>query len=463
MDYISTRFNTPQLDFEQAATCGLAADGGLYVPKVWPALSHAEIEALQGLSYTQLAVEIIDRFAGNSIPRSELETLVAAAYADFFDARIAPLRPVRNNVHLLELFHGPTLSFKDYALQFLGQFMNWSLNRRHQQLTIVGATSGDTGSAAIHAIAGSSNIELYMLHPFQRVSEMQRRQMTTNQNTNIFNYAVDGTFDDCQAMVKSIFNDAEVRGTRALGAVNSINWGRITAQVVYYFHAALALGAPHNAVSLAVPTGNFGNAFAAFTALKMGLPIANIAICSNSNDILTRFFESGVMRKKGVTQTETPSMDIEVSSNFERFLFELYHRDGQKVTELMKNLSETGEFRVSQAILEQAREYCSAYRLDDAGTRKAIAAHFSVTGNIVDPHTAVALAWADEISQQSDVPLVVVSTAHPAKFAHTIERSVENAGTVSMPENLAALVNLPERYRRISSDPNELKDLMLAG
>ena len=461
MHYISTRANAPELNFEQAATCGLADDGGLYVPKHWPTLSHTEIKALQGLTYTELAVEIIERFVDDSLSREELESLVTAAYADFSNPQIAPLRQIRNNVHLLELFHGPTLSFKDYALQFLGQFMNWSLERRNEKLTVVGATSGDTGSAAIRAVAGRPSIELYMLHPFQRVSDMQRRQMTTNQDENIFNYAVDGTFDDCQSIVKTIFNDAEVRSNRSLGAVNSINWGRITAQVVYYFYSALKLGAPDKAVSFAVPTGNFGNVFAGFSALKMGLPIENIAVCSNSNDILTRFFETGVMKKLGVKHTETPSMDIEVSSNFERFLFELFERDGNQVTELMISLSESGEFQVSDEVLQRAREYFSAYRLDDQGTRQAIAQQFTINGDVVDPHTAVALAWADEISRDSQVPLVVVSTAHPAKFVDTIERSVNSS--VNVPEQLADLVELPEKYRRISNDPNELKDLMLSG
>ena len=460
MDYISTRGHAPKLNFEQVATSGLAVDGGLYVPEQWPQFSESELTQMRSLSYTQLAAEIIARFVDESVSREQLNELVCSAYANFTDPEIAPLRKIGPGIHLLELFHGPTLSFKDYALQFLGQYMDWSLNRRGERLTVVGATSGDTGSAAIHAVAGRSNVQMYMLHPFQRVSEMQRKQMTTCQEQNIFNYAVDGTFDDCQAIVKAIFNDAEVRSQRSLGAVNSINWGRITAQIVYYFYAALKLGAPQTQVSFAVPTGNFGNVFAAYSAKQMNLPIAHIGVCSNENDILTRFFETGVMEKKGVVHTETPSMDIEVSSNFERFLFDLLGRDGCEVTRLMTELSETGRFSVSDDTLAAAREVFSAHRLDDAGTHEAIARQYSENGEIVDPHTAVALAHQLAIFRYSLTPVVVVSTAHPAKFGQTIERALNRK--ITLPDSLEELVDLPERYRRISSDPNELKNLILS-
>jgi len=460
MDYISTRGQAPKMNFEQAATSGLAADGGLYVPEHWPQFSDSELEQLRELSYTELAVEIISRFVDEGLSREELKKLVSSAYANFTDPDIAPLRKIGPGIHLLELFHGPTLSFKDYALQFLGEYMDWSLKRRGERLTIIGATSGDTGSAAIHAVAGRSNIDLYMLHPFQRVSEMQRKQMTTCEDLNIFNYAVDGTFDDCQAIVKAIFNDPEVRSHRSLGAVNSINWGRITAQIVYYFYAALKLGAPQTRVSFAVPTGNFGNVFAAYSAKQMNLPIDHIGVCSNENDILTRFFETGVMEKKGVIHTDTPSMDIEVSSNFERFLFDLLGRNGDEVTKLMTELFESGQFRVSSETLKAAREVFSAHRLDDAGTHEAIVRQYSESGEIVDPHTAVALAHQLAIYRYSLTPVVVVSTAHPAKFGNTIERALNRK--INLPDSLEKLVDLPERYRRISSDPNELKDLILS-
>ncbi len=460
MQYISTRGDSPALDFEQAATCGLASDGGLYVPARWPKFSEKELRSLTDCSYREVALEVLQKFAADSVPRDQLHLIVSDAYARFDHPDIAPLRELSPNVHMLELFHGPTLSFKDYALQFLGRFMDWSLSRRSQRLTVVGATSGDTGSAAISAVSGCDTIDLYMLHPFQRVSEMQRRQMTTSQDRNIFNYAVDGTFDDCQAMVKTIFSDREVRRHHALGAVNSINWGRISAQVAYYFYAALQLGAPDVEVSFAIPTGNFGNVFAAWTAAKMGLPVGQIAVCSNANDILTRFFESGEMKKHGVKQTVTPSMDIEVSSNFERFLFELYDRDGDRIDSLMRSLKQTGSFSVEQEKLQQAREQFSACRVNDAQTCETIARHYANTGEIIDPHSAVALSAVFRMRGKLASPMVAVATAHPAKFPETIELTLDLS--VPLPDQLKEIVCLPERYRRISSDPEELKTLMLA-
>ena len=460
MQYTSTRANAQHINFEQAATCGLAPDGGLYVPVRWPSFDTKEIRALQGLPYADLALEILVRFADASIPRSQLKSIADSAWQGFDHPEIAPLREIKHGLHLLELFHGPTLSFKDYALQFLGQFMSWSLSQRNQQLTIVGATSGDTGSAAISAVAGCDFIDLYMLHPFQRVSDIQRRQMTTNQDTNIFNYAVDGTFDDCQAIIKTIFSDKEVQRYHSLAAVNSINWGRIASQVIYYFFAALKLGAPDIRVNFAVPTGNFGNVFAGWTAARMGLPIERIIVCSNANDILTRFFETGEMQKRGVIKTSTPSMDIEVSSNFERFLFELLDRDGNRVESLMKDLNRNGSFRVTDGELEKARSHFSGFRASDEETCDTIARHYRRNGDIIDPHTAVAMNAVDQLGDELTTPVVVVATAHPAKFSQTIEQTLEIP--VPMPPQLTKIADLPERYRRISSNPEELKSLILA-
>lgn len=460
MKYVSTRGNAPEINFEEAATCGLAPDGGLYVPAEWPSFSAHEMHTLSGQNYCDVVLAVLQKFAGDSVPHQVLQQVVMDAYANFDHPEIAPLREIRSGLHMLELFHGPTLSFKDYALQFLGKFMNWSLGHRNRHLTVVGATSGDTGSAAISAVCGCDTIDLYMLHPFERVSEMQRRQMTTNQDPNIFNYAIDGTFDDCQAIVKTIFSDMEVQRRFALGAVNSINWGRISAQVAYYFFAALQLGAPETRINFAVPTGNFGNVFAAWTASKMGLPIGQIIVCSNANDILTRFFETGEMKKFGVKQTITPSMDIEVSSNFERFLFEIFDRDGGKVAELMQDLRNTGAFSVDHDRLQESRKHFSACRVNDAQTSETIARHYRASGEIIDPHSAVALTAVDRLGDQLDTPMVVVATAHPAKFPETIERTLEVR--VPMPRQLSTIATLPERYRRISNDPEELKTLMLA-
>ena len=462
LHYISTRAQAPVLNFEQAVTCGLASDGGLYVPQTWPELTHGEIRSLRELSYQDLATQLLSRFTGDDVPLDELHQIISSAYSDFDDPKIAPLREIRSGLHMLELFHGPTFSFKDYALQFLGRFMDWSLGRRGECLTVVGATSGDTGSAAISAVSGMSAIELYMLHPYQRVSDMQRRQMTTNRDQNIHNFAVDGTFDDCQAIVKAIFNDAKMRKQLSLGAVNSINWGRIAAQVVYYFYAALQLGAPDQEVSFSVPTGNFGNVFAGYTARKMGLPIKRILICSNENDILTRFFESGSMFKQGVKPTLTPSMDIEVSSNFERFLFDLLDRDGAAVSDLMNRLARTGEFSVDGKTLERARSHFLVRRVSDRETVEAISRQYTEYGLIVDPHTAVALASSDMFSSgDKPEPMVVVSTAHPAKFSDTIEKSIGREFV--LPTQLSALLELPEQFGRISSDANELKRMMVSG
>ena len=460
MKYISTRSQSPELDFEQAATCGLAPDGGLYVPAEWPKFDHHELESLIGKSYCEVVLEVLRKFAGDSVPRDQLNQIVTDAYSSFSHPEIAPIREIRPGVYMMELFHGPTLSFKDYALQFLGRVMDWSLRKRGEHLTVVGATSGDTGSAAISAVAGRDTIDLYMLHPFQRVSKMQRRQMTTNQDSNIFNYAVNGTFDDCQAIVKTIFSDHEVQRHHALGAVNSINWGRISAQVAYYFYAALKIGALNTKVSFAVPTGNFGNVFAAWTASKMGLPMGKLLVCSNANDILTRFFESGEMTKLGVKQTVTPSMDIEVSSNFERYLFELYDRDGDRVDSLMQNLTKTGKFKIEKDKLTQSRELFSAYRVNDEQTCETIAHHYSETGEIIDPHSAVALNAVNQAESGLEPPVVVVATAHPAKFPETIERTLNTE--IPMPKQLQEIIDLPERYRRISSNPEDLKTLMLA-
>ncbi len=459
MLYVSTRGSAPKINFEQTATSGLASDGGLYVPAQWPKLSTEEIRQMKGLSYTELATHIIGLFCGDSIPQNKLQQLITAAYSDFDHPDVAPFSAVSSRLGLLELFHGPTYSFKDYALQFLGNLMNWSLESDGRHLTIVGATSGDTGSAAIHAVQGLPTIDLFMLHPHERVSSMQRLQMTTSHYSNIHNLAVDGTFDDCQAMVKLIFADQEVSNQLSLGAVNSINWARIAAQVVYYFYAALQLGAPDVKVSFSVPTGNFGNVFAGYVASVIGLPIEQMIVCSNENDILTRFFATGTMRKHDVKSTLSPSMDIQVSSNFERFLFEMLDRNSDVVTEKMQEFANTGEFSVDQSVLNRAQSHFIAHRINDEQTFETIAALHATSGLIVDPHTAIAWASAEQFQSQLNGPIAVIATAHPAKFAATIERST---GTkVQLPCGLQSLVSKPEHYKNIANDVDQLKQIML--
>ena len=461
MKYISTRGLAPALNFEEAATCGLASDGGLYVPEFWPSVHADELRALKNLPYCEVATAILAKFAGNSVSSNSLQSNISKAYADFYHPDIAPLEEIDDNLFILELFHGPTFSFKDYALQFLGRFMNWSLQNRNQQLTIVGATSGDTGSAAIHAVGGIPAIELFMLHPHGRVTEMQRKQMTTSTHTNVHNFAVEGTFDDCQSMVKAIMNDPEVTAHKSLGAVNSINWGRVAAQVIYYFYAAIQLGAPDQPVFFAVPTGNFGNVLAAYGALRMGLPIEKLVVCTNENDILTRFFESGCMQKQNVKSTLSPSMDIQVSSNFERFLFDLLDRDSDKLRKLMDDFITTGQYSVDSDTLEKAKRFFQAHRVNDAETSEAIAELYRSKGHIVDPHTAVALASAKIFNDKFSAPMIVVSTAHPAKFSEAIRHATGH--DVTIPEQLAALLKKPECYQRISSQSEELKKLILNG
>ncbi len=459
MQYLSTRASAPLINFEQAATRGLAGDGGLYVPAKWPRLTTDEIRSLKGLPYTDLAVRIMSLFAGDAVPAQALREIISDAYGDFDDPRVAPLRELRPGLAMLELFHGPTLSFKDYALQFLGRFMDWSLRNRQSHLTVVGATSGDTGSAAIYAVRGLSTIDLYMLHPDTRVSPMQRLQMTTCEHSNIHNFAVRGTFDDCQAMVKQIFADDDIGSRLCLGAVNSINWGRIAAQIVYYFHAALQLGAPDTRVSFSVPTGNFGNVFAGYAASAMGLPIGKMIVCSNENDILTRFFETGAMRKHEVKSTLSPSMDIQVSSNFERFLFEMLDRDGAAVSAKMSEFAATGTFSVEDAVLDRARSHFEACRVSNDETRSAIAEQYAESGLIVDPHTAIALTCAKRLHPETEGPMVVISTAHPAKFSDTIAESIDRR--IELPSTLTSLQDRRERYGTIDPDANELKRRIL--
>lgn len=411
------------------------------------------------MPYAELAAHVLHRFAGDCVSKESLRDIAAAAYGGFDDPDVAPLRDLGNGVRMLELYHGPTLSFKDYALQFLGRFMHWSLKRHNRHLTVVGATSGDTGSAAIFAVQGLPTIDLFMLHPHERVSTMQRLQMTTNDAANIHNFAVSGTFDDCQAIVKQTFADVELAERFQLGAVNSINWGRIAAQVVYYFHAAAKFAEPHEPVSFVVPTGNFGNVFAGYVAFKMGLPVRKLIVCSNENDIVTRFFHTAVMQKRAVKATLSPSMDIQVSSNFERFLFDLLDREAASVSEKLAEFANTGQFSVDAATHQRACELFDAFSVSDDETCEAIAYHYAATGTLVDPHTAIALAAAQRCHDPKQGPTVVISTAHPAKFSDTIERVTGQS--VEMPEQLESLRDRPEICQRITSDAGELKRHML--
>ena len=448
---MSTRGAAPILKFEDVVLTGLARDGGLYVPEVWPQFSAAQLRAMQGLSYPEIAFQIMKPFVVGAIDDVALKSIIDRSYEGFSHPEVAPLRQLDKELFLLELFHGPTLAFKDFALQVLGWIFDHILTRRGERVTIVGATSGDTGSAAIEACRGREAIEIFILHPKGRVSDIQRCQMTTVTESNVHNIAVEGTFDDCQDLVKDMFNDFEFRAEQNLSAVNSINWARIMAQIVYYVSSALRLGAPEQSIAYAVPTGNFGDIFAGYVASKIGLPIERLIIGTNTNDILTRFLETGEMKTSSVVPTTSPAMDIQVSSNFERLLFDTYGRNGRAVSEAMTLFRKNGKMIATPEILKDIQNQFSAARLEDEGTRRQIKETFEASGIIVDPHTAVGLHAAIKCTDDLSVPVVALSTAHPAKFPAAVEEAI--GVYPKLPPGLTDLLDRPESLEIL---PNEL-------
>lgn len=456
--YVSTRGSAPELDFDDVLLAGLARDGGLYVPAEWPKISTNDMREFAQLPYAELACRVMAPFVGNSLAPDQFEQLVNSAYERFDHAAITPLRQLGANDWLLELFHGPTLAFKDVALQLLGQLFEAVLEKRQTHITVVCATSGDTGSAAIEAMRGRHNAVTFVLHPHERVSEVQRRQMTTVHDANIHNIAVRGTFDDCQAMVKALFNDAPFRDAVSLAGVNSINWARVMAQTVYYFWAGVALGAPDRPISFVVPTGNFGDIFAGYVAMRMGLPIKKLVIATNVNDILYRALESGRYETGNVVPTMSPSMDIQVSSNFERLLFDAYDRDAQAVVRLMDSLTQSGSFTIEAPALKAMRKFFVAERVTEDETRSTISQVFEETGMLTDPHTAVGIAAARKAARDTDTPVVTLATAHPAKFPDAV---VQATGThPALPAHLADLLDREERYTVLDNDLDAIKAYM---
>ncbi len=454
MRYVSTRGATaPALSFADAMMTGLARDGGLYVPASVPTCD--DIAALAGLPYEDVAFRVMRPFIGDAFPDARFRELIAQAYAGFTHPARAPLKQLAPNHFLLELFHGPTLAFKDFAMQLIGQMMQAKLAETGQRITIVGATSGDTGSAAMEAFRGLANVDLFILYPHGRVSDVQRRQMTTPEEPNVHALAVDGDFDACQARVKDMFNDHAFRDRVRLAGVNSINWARVLAQVVYYFTAAVALGAPHRAVSFTVPTGNFGDIYAGQIARRMGLPIDRLVIATNRNDILHRALTTGDYRVEGVAPTISPSMDIQVSSNFERALFDALGRDGQAVAALMADLG-GGRFRIPQGALETLRETFASGRTDEAQTMATIAATFAATGEVLCPHSAVGVHVAEQ--HLGATPMVTLATAHPAKFPDAVERAT--GLRPALPARLAHLMTGRERITRAPNDLRALQDIV---
>ncbi len=460
MRYVSTRGESPALGFEDVLLAGLARDGGLYVPETWPKFSAAEWRALAGRSYDEVAFRVLQPFIGGAIPDGDLQRLIAESYRGFGHPAVAPLKQLGPNDWLLELFHGPTLAFKDYALQLVGRLFDYVLAKRRSRVTIVGATSGDTGSAAIEACRDRDAIDIFILHPHGRVSEVQRRQMTTVPSANVHNIAVEGNFDDCQDLVKAMFADEGFRDRLNLSAVNSINWARIAAQIVYYAAAAVALGAPGRPISFAVPTGNFGNVFAAYAAARMGLPVQRFVIGSNRNDILFRLLETGVMKMEPVEPSLSPSMDIQVSSNFERLLFELAGRNGKSVATMMRRFRKRRELTLSPPRYARLSRLFQAGRADDEATVGIIKRTYEMTGELIDPHTAVGLAAAAAKRGDASVPMVTVATAHPAKFPDAVARAT--GVRPALPARLADLLERPERVTVLPNDLRRVQDFILS-
>ena len=455
MKYHSTRGKAPVLDFAEVVLTGLARDGGLYVPESYPQFSTEQWQKLRGKSYQELVFAVMQPFVGDTIKPDILKTLINDAYAGFHHQAIAPIVQLDHNHFLLELYHGPTLAFKDYALQLLGKLFDHLLHERGERLTIIGATSGDTGSAAIEACRDKDTIDIFILHPHNRTSEIQRKQMTTVLSPNVYNIALKAPFDDCQTIVKSLFNDLAFRDKYKLSAVNSINWARILAQVVYYVYAALNLGAPERSVSFAVPTGNFGNVFAAYVAKRMGLPIKMLAVGTNKNDILTRFFESGKMSIESVSPSIAPSMDIQISSNFERLLFDAYNNDADLVAKTMATFQETGIFSVPPELFTELRKTFVGGRLDDDSITRVIRDTYKRTGILIDPHTAI--ACAPNLLQQlpEDAVKVSLACAHPAKFPNAVNAAV--GISPALPEFLNDLFDREEQVTVIENDQAAVK------
>jgi threonine synthase len=458
--YISTRGEAPELGFCDVMLTGLARDGGLYVPVNWPQLSHETIAGFFGRPYWEVAVDVIRPFTGAEISDADLGRMANEAYATFRHPAVVPLRQMSPHQFVLELFHGPTLAFKDVAMQLISRLMDHVLAKRGQRTTIVVATSGDTGGAAVEAFAGLENVDLIVLFPHGRISDVQRRMMTTTGAANVHALAIEGTFDDCQAIVKAMFNHHRFRDTVALSGVNSINWARIVAQVVYYFTSAVAVGGPARQVDFTVPTGNFGDIFAGFVAKHMGLPVRCLRIAANVNDILARTLKTGIYEVREVHATASPSMDIQISSNFERLLFEASARDAAVVRRLMESLKQSGRFVLPDATLAAIRQEFDAGRADETETSAAIRAAWREAGELVDPHTAVALAVADRDSTDTSVPNIVLSTAHPAKFPDAVETAC--GVRPQLPAWLDGLMTKSEHMKVMKNDQAEVERFVLS-
>lgn len=456
MKYISTRGNAPALSFEEVMLTGLASDGGLYVPEQLPSFSAEDIKAMADMDYPELAFRIMSPFVAGDIPEEDFRRIINDAYGTFRHKAITPLVQTGHDEWVLELFHGPTLAFKDVALQLLGRLLDYVLKKRNQKVVILGATSGDTGSAAIEGCRHSDNVDIFVMYPHQRVSEVQRRQMTTVLANNVHALAVEGNFDDCQNALKASFADQSfLPSDRQLVAVNSINWARIMAQIVYYFYSAVALGAPERSVSFSVPTGNFGDIFAGYLAKKMGLPVERLIIATNANDILHRCISNNDHSKKALVHSLSPSMDIMVSSNFERLLFDLYDRDGAAIEQLMNDFK-SGSMTLSDEALTKARSLFASHRVDDERTVAVIAEVLQESAYLADPHTAIGIEAARKTRDSYSGAVVCLATAHPAKFPEAVQKA-GYAGDVALPLHMADLLSREERYTVVANDLDKIK------
>jgi len=453
--YLSTRGEAPELAFDDVLLAGLAADGGLYVPAAYPSLSAAEIAALAGVPYAEAATRLIAPFA-EGLGRDVLAQATQDAYAGFSHTAITPLAQIDDNLFVLELFHGPTLAFKDLAMQLLGRLMSHVLTERGLKATIVGATSGDTGAAAIEAFKGQSAVDVFILYPDRRVSDVQRRQMTTVADSNVYTIALDGSFDDAQAILKSLFRDAAWRARLGLAGVNSINWARVVAQMVYYFTSAVALGSPHRKISFAVPTGNFGDVLAGYVAKRMGLPVERLIVATNANDILARAFASGRYEPRGVTPTQSPSMDIQVSSNFERLLFDACGRDAGATRSAFASLEQAGGFDIPPDALAAICRDFDAQAVSEPETSAEIAFTYERTGYVLDPHTATGVRAARaRLAKDPETPVIALATAHPAKFPAAIRRAI--GVDIELLARLKPILDAPERFMRLENDEARIK------
>jgi threonine synthase len=459
VQYISTRGEAPALGFADAMLVGLAHDGGLYLPQVWPRIEAQALAAFAGRPYAEVAVAVIRCFTADSIAETELARMANEAYGNFRHPAVAPLVQLGVNNFALELFHGPTLAFKDLAMQLLARLMDHVLAARGERRTIVVATSGDTGGAAVEAFRDRTQVDLIVLYPNGRISEVQRRMITTAPAANVHALAIDGTFDDCQAIVKGLFNHAAFRDRVRLSGVNSINWARIVAQTVYYFTAAVALGAPHRKIAFTVPTGNFGDIYAGYVAQRLGLPIDRLVIAANVNDILVRTLATGSYEPRAVVPTTSPSMDIQVSSNFERLLFDAYDRRGDAIRALMASLAQSRRFTLSARALAQIRALFSADRADEDEVAATIRTVRRETGNLLDPHSAVGVAVAEKETRDPAVPMVVLATAHPAKFPEAVEAAC--GVRPALPEWLSDLTKRPERITALPVDQSAVERFVL--